>query len=325
MKITVTSSIESEPGEAWASRFRELWPSYRAWFLSEGEAARPTYLATRRALRTHMPELVTTYDRLVELAGGSDQVARCLGLYRPAPFLAGCSQAVWTRGEPYLIRNYDYAPSLWEKHLSSTCWRGRRVLGMSDCLWGLLDGINDAGLAVSLAFGGSKVVGDGFGVPLIVRYVLETCATTDEAVAALVRLPCHMAYNITVVDEKGHAATVFLGPDHPGVVALRAVATNHQGVVAWPEHAAATRSVERLHVLTTSLEQAAETPERFAARFLEPPLHSQELERGFGTLYTAVYRPRSRTAEFLWPSVRWEHSLDAPGAGTLELELGKTP
>ena len=46
---------------------------------------------------------------------------------------------------------------------------------MSDCLWGLLDGMNDRGLAVSLTFGGRPDVGDGFAIPLVVRYVLETC------------------------------------------------------------------------------------------------------------------------------------------------------
>ena len=52
---------------------------------------------------------------------------------------------------------------------------------MSDCLWGLLDGMNDAGLAVSLTFGGRPVLGDGFGIPLVMRYVLETCEDVAEA------------------------------------------------------------------------------------------------------------------------------------------------
>ena len=34
---------------------------------------------------------------------------------------------------------------------------------MLDCLWGLLDGVNDAGLALSLTFGGRPQVGAGFG------------------------------------------------------------------------------------------------------------------------------------------------------------------
>ena len=39
--------------------------------------------------------------------------------------------------------------------------------------------MNDAGLAVSLTFGGRRALGTGFGIPLVVRYLLETCATVE--------------------------------------------------------------------------------------------------------------------------------------------------
>ena len=47
--------------------------------------------------------------------------------------------------------------------------------------------MNDAGLAVSLTFGGRPQVGDGFGIPLVIRYVLEVCETIEEAVRVLRR------------------------------------------------------------------------------------------------------------------------------------------
>jgi hypothetical protein len=47
-----------------------------------------------------MPELLPHWEHLVELSGGDEQVARMLSLYRPTPFLAGCSQAVWSRTRP---------------------------------------------------------------------------------------------------------------------------------------------------------------------------------------------------------------------------------
>jgi predicted choloylglycine hydrolase len=321
MRLEISTLFEDAPGPAWAARFRELWPGYRAWFLSAGERSRPTYLATLRALREHMPEIVPVYAKLVELAGASDHAARCLGLYRPVPFLSGCSQAVWSRGEPFVVRNYDYTPALWERTLVSTGWLGQRVMGMSDCLWGLLDGVNQSGLALTLAFGGRKVVGDGFGVPLIIRYVLETCSTTEEAVAALVRLPCHMAYNITTLDAAGRHATVFVGPDRTPVVTQRAVITNHQGTVEWPEHAEATGSVDRLRVLTHLLGHEGETGERFIGRFLEPPTYSGKLQSGFGTLYTAVYFPQTRRATYLWPGYRWDQSLAEFDRAGVEIEL----
>ena len=77
---------------------------------------------------------------------------------------------------------------------------------MLDCLWGLLDGINDAGLAISLTFGGRPQVGEGFGIPLIIRYVLETCRNTGEAMRALRRIPVQMSYNVTALDQEGARA-----------------------------------------------------------------------------------------------------------------------
>ncbi|MCA9538457.1 MAG: hypothetical protein KC620_06185, partial [Myxococcales bacterium] len=243
-KVRIQAIDEAQMGPRWAAMCAAMWPQYRAWFLSEGEAARPTYLASRRALVTHMPELAATYDQAVALAGGSDLVARCLSGYCPPPYIAGCSQAVFRGGMPILVRNYDYSPALWEAVIMRTAWRGRRVLGMSDCLWGLLDGINDAGLAVSLAFGGRREVGVGFGIPIVLRYVLETCDTADEAVAVLCRVPIHMAYNITVLDAAGAHATVMVSPDRPPAVVPQAVITNHQQRVEWHRHALATGSVD---------------------------------------------------------------------------------
>ena len=130
----------------------------------------------------------------VELAGGDELAARFLSLYRPPGFVVGCSQAAWNRdGDPVLVRNYDYPASRAEGIISSTAWTEGRVIGMSDCLWGLLDGVNEAGLAASLTFGGRRVVGDGFGIPLVVRYLLETCRTVADAREALARLPVHAA------------------------------------------------------------------------------------------------------------------------------------
>ena len=89
---------ELELGPKWASVFEERWPHYREWFLREGEAARPSYATSVRMLRAHMPELLAAYERVVELAGGGDLAARMLSLYRPPPYLAACSQGVWSRG-----------------------------------------------------------------------------------------------------------------------------------------------------------------------------------------------------------------------------------
>lgn len=302
---------EDVPGAVWRSLCERFWPAYERWFLKEGDAARPSLAQARASLARHMPALVPTWERLVELAGGGERVARFLSLYRPTPYLTGCSQAVWAGGEPVLVRNYDYAPALWEGTLLSTAWNGRRVVAMSDCLWGVLDGVNDAGLAVALAFGGRRVVGDGFGMPLILRYVLERAADADEAERVLRRLPTHMAYNVTVLDAAGRFFTAELSPDRPPEVHERPYATNHQHVRDWQEYADATASLERESYLAGRLADPHATSAVLVDAFLEPPLFSPHHRRGFGTLYTAVYYPRSGVAEYRWPGRVVRQSLAA--------------
>jgi predicted choloylglycine hydrolase len=296
--------------------FAEHWPAYRAWFLREGEAARPSYADSVRLLDAHMPELSSLYRRLCELAGGGDLAARMLAMVEPPPYLAACSQGVWSRpGELALVRNYDYRPDRLEGVLWWTAWTGRRVIGMSDSLWGLLDGMNDHGLAVSLTFGGRRALGTGFGIPLVVRYLLETCATVGEASIALARLPYHLAHNLTMLDASGAFATAYLAPDRPAVIRPIAIATNHQDVVDWPEYTTATRSHEREGLIARLLDDPALDRARFASAFLAPPLRDSVGLGHFGTLYTAAFFPLEGRVEYRWPGSTWHQSFDrfSPG------------
>lgn len=320
MKVDFCAIEEFKPGQRWQYHFERLYPAYSKWFLREGDEARPAYLSCVRALREHMPELLATYEQLVDLAGGGDRVARLLSLYCPAPYLTGCSQAVWTRGQPLLVRNYDYVPRLWDAALWHSAWNNRRVISMVDCLWGVLDGMNENGLAVSLSFGGRKVVGRGFGIPLVLRYVLEFCDATAEAVKVLKRIPCHMAYNVTILDARGDHATVYLAPDRPPEVTNRAVATNHQRGIEWRQFAHATASVDRERYLIMRRSDEHECADRFIQRFLQPPIFWRAFEQGWGTLYTAIYHPTRGQSCYRWP----EHQLNQSFENFKELQLQLT-
>jgi predicted choloylglycine hydrolase len=302
--------VELEPGAAWQARYEAMWPAYRAWYLRDGDAARPSFPVARRALAEHMPELVPTWERLVELAGGGDLAARMLALYRPPGFVVGCSQGAWTRDAPVLVRNYDYPVSRLEGVVCLTAWGDRRVIGMSDCLWGLLDGVNDAGLAVSLTFGGRRDVGDGFAIPLVVRYLLETCDTVSEAREALARIPVHAAQNLTLLDASGEYVTAYVGPGRDAEFHAIAATTNHQGKIEWPEYARAIRTEERERCVLDLLADPEIDRERYIAAFLEPPLHNTEYAAGFGTVYTAAYFPTEGRVEYRWPGKVWEQSFD---------------
>jgi predicted choloylglycine hydrolase len=303
---------EETPGEQWRGLFEATWSSYRAWYLRDGDAARPSLEVARRRLAGHMPELVPTWERLVELADGDETAARMLTLWNPPAFLPGCSQAVLTGDAPVLVRNYDYRPDLCERVIYSSAFTGRRVLGMSDCLWGLVDGMNDAGLAASVAFGGRRGAGEGFGIPLVLRYLLEVAETVADVRTVLTGLPVNMAYNITVLDRNADAATIFVAPGaEPEVFRLHA-ATNHRGTSPEdPEHARAFHSVQRQQALLNSLQHQPEV-DAFVAEFLAPPLYATAYEQGFGTMYTAVYRPSEGVADFVWPTSTWRRGFDSP-------------
>lgn len=321
MQRTLRFLREDAPGPLWRARAETLLPAYLDWFAREGLRARPSYLECEEALGEHMPELVPLWRRLCELLGGGDLVARLLSLWRPTPFLAGCSQVAWPHGEGALVRNYDYAPWLWEGDLWNVAWLGRRVQGSGDCLWGMLDGLNEQGLALSLAFGGSREVAVGFGMPLILRYVLETCGTARDAARVLERVPSHMAYNVTALDAEGQAHTVEVRPGGGGRTSDERLAVNHQRDSQWDEYARRTASGAREQCLRRLLAGPSLSPLGLAARFLEPPLWTGGFQTGYGTLYTAVLEPRARRTTLVWPDGRETQDLHAfrPGERTVTL------
>ena len=329
MPVLFRALSEDTPGPKWAAQFAEYWPSYGAWWAREGLSGRPTFHESRQAIGRYMPEILDLYDTLSALAGGKDLQARFLSFYCPPRYLAGCSQAIWPGDDPLLVRNYDYDSDAFDAILLKTNWNGRGVIGTSDGLFGLVDGMNDAGLTASLTFGGRRQVGVGFGVPLILRYILQTCTTTKEAGEVLTRIPCHMSYNVTVLDAQRTYLTAYLSPDRPTVLSHAAVATNHQERVEWSSHARFTATVERERYLLQRLTLHPETQEKFIGAFLKPPLYSTAFSSGFGTLYTAAYRPKARRLEIRWPDRTWSKTFTDFAEDTVRVafpsDLSRTP
>lgn len=322
IRINFHTLIEDQPGPAWRSLFEQHWSAYRAWFLRSSQVGRPGFVDCRRALREHMPQLVPTWEKMVELAGGGDTEARFLSMWCPPPYIGGCSQAIWIdpggAQEPALLRNYDFAPLLLEGSWLATRWTGQRVAALGDCLWGALDGVNEAGLAAALSFGGRTVSGTGFGIPLVLRYVLEVAESVADAVKLLRRVPVSMCYSISLLDRAADWATVFMSPDRPTEVTRLKVVTNFQHQVEWEQHARATHAVERRDCLQRLVDTGAPVPQ-WTAAMLQPPLYQSGFLRGHGTLYGAVYRPRSAQVELLWPGQQWAQSLPAFGEGRREI------
>lgn len=308
MTLAFDAVSEAMPGPKWAARWARSWPAYEAWFVARGGDNGPSRADSRAAIQRYMPELTAVYDRLVTVAGGSDRAARFLSTWCPPTYLGGCSlAAVASKKHVRLVRNYDLSPELNEGLLLHTSWRGRKVMGMVEFLWGLSDGINEAGLSIALAYGGRSESGEGFGITTIVRYVLETCDTVEEALVALKRVPSHMAYNLVLADATGRTASVEMAPGGGMALMPQAVATNHQSGPTVSDRPAFTRTFER----RSHLEQLKVKPRKLNRQFLKSPLLQDRYAQGFGTLFTAEYDPKALTLGLTLNGERWDQTLDA--------------
>ena len=300
------SRVPGREGTGLPGLFAQRWPAYRRWYEQDGDGARPSLEQAVSALERHMPELVPVWSALVAAIGADELGARMLTLYDPPPLLSGCSQAALP-GEAALVRNYDYDPNLFDAVVLQTRFTDTRVVGMADQLWGLLDGVNDRGLAVSFTFGGRRCAGRGFSVPIVVRYLLETCATVAEGVAALERIPVQAAYNVTFVDRHADHATVWL---HPGRAGPRdRGADRHQPPGRRRLARVRALDADRGTARSTSTGCSGTAPTASSPSMLGRRCAARDYEGGFGTLYTAVYRPDAGTADYHWPGASWNQSF----------------
>jgi predicted choloylglycine hydrolase len=300
---------EARPGARLAALLHRNWQGYRAFWAKDGTAARPGLAACRAALAQHMPELLRPWEALVAAADGDEEQARFLSLWCPPDFQQGCSQAIWTRRPFAIVRNYDYQPGAFDAVLLRAELTGTATLAMVDCVWGVLDGLNAHGLAVSLSFGGRRARGPGFGVALIQRYLLETCRDVADALAALRRVPVHLCYNVALLDRTGERALVEIAPDRAPELRRQAFAGNRQGDHSRPEGGHLQDTVRREALLAACLANPMETLPGLIDRFLAPPLFRPFGADGWGTLYTACWLPETGEVRLCWPGQDWRQGL----------------
>ncbi|KZN14897.1 C45 family autoproteolytic acyltransferase/hydolase [Marinomonas sp. TW1] len=302
LQFTVVN--EDYPGEKFKRLFEKNWPAYKAWYLDEGEAARPSYLECIQAFKKHMPELYPVYQDILKLINGDDLQARFLSLYCPPPFFSACSQLTLNTPTPTLIRNYDFPPILCEGIISCGQWLGNNVVAMADCVWGALDGMNEAGLSVSIAYGGRLAKGEGFGITIVIRYVLEICTNVEEAIRVLKRIPIHLDYNIALIDADGNQATVYVAPDRDVMVTQEQASTNHQDPIVPEKPLFLPDTGIRLDALNHLALTVSTTALDPSISFLYPPLYRSHLINKSGTLYTAAYYPKAGQIRYLWPQAQ---------------------
>jgi len=301
---------EDGPGTIWQQEFNNRWAAYEHWFLRFGDRERPSYLESIRALKHHLPEIIPVYEQMVDLAGGGDRAARFLSQYCPPPLFRGCSQAVYLEDEAVLVRNYDYSPYIFDGLVMRSKFGQRSVVAMMDCMSGVLDGINSDGLAVSMSFGGRREFGTGFGIPIVLRYLLEYAGNVLEACELLTRVPVNGAYNVMLLDRDRQFETLAIMPDQAPLKLDSHVSTNHQPGSNWPLYEEKVSTHLRYQYLDEITAAGQLDSRQFSRKFLQPPLYNTQFGRGFGTLYSAAFYPQSGTCEYLWPEHSWQFGFD---------------
>ncbi|BBK43059.1 hypothetical protein STVA_30790 [Allostella vacuolata] len=197
-------------------------------------------------------------------------------------------------------RNYDFDPRLYDRVMVAIQAEGTHPsVGFAERCTGRLDGMNAPGLAVGLHYVNDRDARPGLASPLIVRMVLDQCASVAEAIDLLRRIPHGLAFNYSLLDRTGDAAVVEAAPDRVAVRRGGPLAcTNHfQSAEMEPANPAATGgSRRRLPPLEAWSRRALAAADLF--RVLNDPRSDafhHGYEAGFGTLHTLVAEPATAT------------------------------
>ena len=99
--------------------------------------------------------------------------------------------------------------------------------------------------------------------------------------------------------------------------------TNHQGIVEWEPYATTIRTCSEPNGSRSGWPDGADVAGVVAA-CLSSPLYASRFHEGFGTLYTAEYRPAEGIVRYHWPDRVWEHSIEKVSSESPHLHLGIT-
>jgi predicted choloylglycine hydrolase len=252
--------------------------------------------AEERVFRTYAPALWEEINGLADGLGiALERAVFAFGNNGLRPPLGACS-AIMTAG--VYGRNYDFQPRYYSARFALLQTKGSYAsIGATELLTGRLDGMNEHGLVIGLHLVRMNPRAPGLSCVLIVRTILDQCATTADAVAMLRRVPHAMRYNYSLLDAGGIAAVV---EALPGSVAVRTgdwlACTNHfQSPLLRPLNRRSAHSQRRLPPLEAWAAQRLSAEAMFLAlnRSTSPAFHHGYI-RGAGTLHTIVAEPTKR-------------------------------
>lgn len=207
---------------------------------------------------------------------------------------SGCS-AMMSGG--IFARNYDFHPKTYEGRL--LLWQpdhGYASVGISGRMVGRIDGMNEQGLVIGFHFVNRRRAEDGFTCSVIARMVLDSCATTEEAISLLSAIPHRHSFNYSLYDASLQSAVVEASPRGVHVNRNASACANHfsSEQLTTENRYHTVESNERIRLL-----QQYANAEQDAARAFETfnnPVHGifkKKYSSWSGTLHTTVYDPQN--------------------------------
>ncbi|KSU89079.1 MULTISPECIES: C45 family autoproteolytic acyltransferase/hydolase [Priestia] len=203
----------------------------------------------------------------------------------------GCS-ALMQNG--VYVRNYDYHPKTYEgRFLLFQPDQGFASVGFGTRMIGRMDGMNEKGLVVGYHFVNRRRQTGGFICCTLARFILESCETTEEAIAVLERAPHRHAFNYSLYDRSGNAAVV--EASGRGVRVLRGATmacTNHFHELVEENRHHLVESTERLENIRNQIDQALSIRDSYQV-FNDPAygVFKEDYKNSAGTLHTVAYEP----------------------------------
>lgn len=112
-------------------------------------------------------------------------------------------EIVFARNSDFLVRLEKFYMNCLYQLLGSYAFNGNTTAFVQ-----MEDGVNQHGLAIGLTFVYPHVRKPGMNAGMLLRYLLERCQTTAEAIEELHRLPIASAQTLTIADKCGEIVVV---------------------------------------------------------------------------------------------------------------------
>ncbi|MED1459380.1 C45 family peptidase [Bacillus safensis] len=295
---------------------------------------------TKQLIRPFLPQL----DE--EIAGFCDemQLDECyLTFFYSSHLQPGCSHCVRQGNmaagqQTVMLRNYDFSPIFDDMRLVTTHVKGSVYhTGSSLLLFSRSDGMNEHGLAVTFSACGPPVGNEpglkppavaGLQVYHVIRSVLESCPTVEEAIHSIEEMPVASNVHIMLADRKGKAAVIEI------IDGQKRVRRPERGYIAATNHPVADQtakgmtkhhSVVRYDMLMEALKEQRSSDSLAKLFQTEYPdgLTVHNYEELFGTMRTVMFRPEEGTIDYCFGSPVYNPTYSLKAGGSLPFQKQK--